>query len=83
MCNATLQQQRWAFSYIELLQRLQLYVPASVIIVSCGDEELGKMNQKSTTIALNCPSCNKPSTQVSVLFFVWRRQPCLRTLHHT
>ena len=57
---------QWYWSYIDLLQRHELYSSASEIIQLCGDADLAKINQKSTTISLICPVCKHQSQQVGV-----------------
>lgn len=57
---------QWYWSYIDLLQRHELYSCASEIIQLCGDADLAKINQKSTTISLICPVCKHQSQQVGV-----------------
>lgn len=52
---------QWYWSYIDLLQRHELYSHASEIIQLCNDPDLKKMNQKSTTVSLICPVCKHPS----------------------
>ncbi|CAG8452306.1 844_t:CDS:10 [Ambispora leptoticha] len=52
--------ERWIFSYIELLHRFQLWIPASAIISSCKIPSVREKNQESTTIYTTCNNCFKP-----------------------
>ncbi|CAG8492762.1 10348_t:CDS:10 [Ambispora gerdemannii] len=52
--------ERWLFSYIELLHRFQLWIPASAIISSCKIPSVRVKNQEATTIYTTCNNCFKP-----------------------
>lgn len=56
----------WYWSYIDLLQRHELYSHAAEVIQLCNDVDLKKMNQKSTTLSLICPVCKHASQQTGI-----------------
>ena len=49
----------WFSSYIDLLQRLELYNNASILIKTCSIPSIQQMSQQSTTYLSNCTKCNK------------------------
>eukprot|EP00743_Colponemidia_sp_Colp-15_P008408 GILK01009135.1.p1 GENE.GILK01009135.1~~GILK01009135.1.p1 ORF type:complete len:835 (-),score=98.21 GILK01009135.1:161-2581(-) len=55
----------WAIAYIELLQRLELWVAAADTIRTCKLDSIKQMNQKGTTIWTSCPHCGKPMASTS------------------
>jgi hypothetical protein len=50
----------WIVSYIELLQRRNIYAAANEVIRFSDIESVRSANQKSTTIHTGCPHCRKP-----------------------
>eukprot|EP01114_Cavostelium_apophysatum_P021295 TRINITY_DN7390_c0_g2_i3.p1 TRINITY_DN7390_c0_g2~~TRINITY_DN7390_c0_g2_i3.p1 ORF type:complete len:819 (-),score=175.70 TRINITY_DN7390_c0_g2_i3:171-2627(-) len=51
---------QWTLSYIDLLQRLQLWNFANEIITKSDEYSIRSVNQKSTSLHTSCPYCNKP-----------------------
>jgi hypothetical protein len=51
---------KWFASYIDLLQRHQLWSIANIHIKECSLVSISKLNQQSTTIHTGCPHCGKP-----------------------
>jgi len=51
--------EHWFLSYIELLQRLQLFTTANEIIRLCPLERVNTMNCQSTTILSSCGFCGR------------------------
>ena len=49
----------WFASYIDLLQRFQLYNVATDLIKKCPLPSINQMSQQSTTVFSNCTKCNK------------------------
>ncbi|KAJ9065217.1 SEA (Seh1-associated) complex subunit [Entomophthora muscae] len=54
------QKELWIHSYVELLHRFKLWVPATAILGACGIPELSSRNQESTTIYTLCWQCHRP-----------------------
>ena len=55
----------WYLSYIDLLQQMCLFSPASELIGSCPDPAVSALSQQSTTLHEACPQCGKPIESVS------------------
>ncbi|KAI8826142.1 uncharacterized protein EV422DRAFT_155245 [Fimicolochytrium jonesii] len=55
----------WFWSYIDLLHRFKLWVPATAIIRACRIPVVEARNQESTTIHTICNHCHKPMTNTS------------------
>ncbi|XP_023322719.1 GATOR complex protein WDR24 [Eurytemora carolleeae] len=51
--------EHWFFSYIELLQRLQLFTKANEILRLCPLSSVNTMNHESTTVNSCCGSCGR------------------------
>ena len=49
--------QQWLVQYIDLLNRLQLYSPASTVMARCHDKFLRRKNQENTTVVPSCSTC--------------------------
>jgi len=56
--NAVLE--HWFLSYIELLQRLQLFPIANEVLSLCPLAGVHSLNQQSTMVYSNCSRCGKP-----------------------
>uniref|UniRef100_A0A7S1BZV0 Uncharacterized protein n=2 Tax=Corethron hystrix TaxID=216773 RepID=A0A7S1BZV0_9STRA len=50
----------WYLSYLEILQRMCLFVEATSLISSCKDPVISALNKQSTTIHESCSTCGKP-----------------------
>ena len=50
---------QWTMCYLELLQRLQLWVCAAEIIQKSKDEEIKNLSKINTTVYTSCPNCKK------------------------
>jgi hypothetical protein len=53
--------QRWYFSYIDLLHRLQMWAAASTVMARCSDEGIRRLNQMHTAIPSACAQCGSDS----------------------
>jgi len=57
VCNEVLE--HWWLSYVELLQKLQLFTKANEILSQCSLPAVHTMNQQSTTVYTACTKCGK------------------------
>jgi len=50
----------WYLSYVDLMQRLEMFERCTELLANCVDSVISTMNQQSTQIYESCSSCNKP-----------------------
>lgn len=50
----------WTFSYVQMLQRFQLFHIANEIIKHSPIQKIKNMNKQSTSYPTSCPTCKKP-----------------------
>lgn len=60
LISEKMQRREWYWWYIELLHRLQLWLPANEIATNCRDPKISEMTTKSTSIYTSCANCRKP-----------------------
>ena len=59
ICSTDLRRE-WYWWYIQVLHRLQLWLPANELIQGSTDPAIQEMNKKSTSIYASCANCRKP-----------------------
>lgn len=68
------QQEFWVLSYIELLQRYQLWNEATRVMNVCQLAGVRETNQQSTSVLTGCGTCNKTLTNIP-----WYCEKCKST----
>uniref|UniRef100_A0A336LK17 GATOR2 complex protein WDR24 n=1 Tax=Culicoides sonorensis TaxID=179676 RepID=A0A336LK17_CULSO len=68
------QQEFWVLSYIELLQRYQLWNEAARVMNICQLPGVRETNQQSTSVLTGCGSCNKTLSNIP-----WYCEKCKST----
>jgi len=68
--------EHWFLSYVDLLQRLQLFTKANEIVRLCPLGSVNTMNHESTTVHSSCGNCGKILARNSG---TWWCERCLRS----
>ncbi|KAI0226598.1 SEA (Seh1-associated) complex subunit [Massospora cicadina] len=74
------QREQWVDLYVELLHRLRLWVPATLVLGHCGVPELAARNQESTTVYALCWRCRCPVLGNEAVLGFWGCCRCRRPL---